>query len=172
MPGRRITGEIEWAVRAERPAPFGAQGSRGAKLKGLQYERAVAGALPLGWLHGQWFKFCDENGVGYCQPDFLRITASVVFALECKLTDVMEAKAQLLGLYLPVLQFVFQRPARGVIVARNLTPESTNVVDSLSNAMERVGTLPTLHWPWPQKLVGKRGPIWGINVGPAKATSP
>lgn len=172
MPGRRITGEIEWASHAERPGSFGPGRSRGAKLKGLQYERAVAQALPQDWLHGQWFKFCDEGGIGYCQPDFIKVTPTVVLVMECKLTDVMEAKAQLLGLYLPVIRHVFCRPARGIVVARNLTPESTNVVGTLLDALAEQEHMPTLHWPWPPKPVGKRGSLYGINVGPAKATSP
>jgi len=163
--GRRITGEIEWTAHAERPSTFGTPRARGAKLKGLQYERAVSRALGAGWLHGQWFKFCDEGGIGYCQPDFLRVTPTVVLVMECKLTDVMEAKAQLLGLYLPVMRHLFGRPARGVIVARNLTPESTNVVGTLENALAS-SHLPTLHWPWPPKPAGKRGFIHGMNVGP------
>lgn len=165
--GRRITGEIEWTAHAERPAAFGASRSSGAKLKGLQYERAVGRALGADWLHGQWFKFCDEGGIGYCQPDFIKVTAFEVIVLECKLTDVMEAKAQLLGLYLPVMRHLFGRPARGIVVARNLTPESTNVVGTLLDALAEREHMPTLHWPWPPKPQAKRGFIHGMNVDPA-----
>jgi hypothetical protein len=186
MAGRRITGEIEWAAKATRPGVFGTSHPHGAKLKGLQYERAVAGALPADWLHGQWFKFCDEGGVGYCQPDFIRVTATMVFVLECKLTDVMEAKGQLLGLYLPVLRHVFGRPVRGIVVARTLTPESTNVVASLGEAENAAASLPTLHWPWPPRPRKERWSLLGgsmlggsalggsvnkMNVAPAKTRS-
>ncbi len=167
MAGRRITGEIEWASKAERPSAFGiSPRASGVRLKGLQYERAVGRALGPGWQHGLWFKFCDEGGVGYCQPDFIRVLPTTVVVLECKLTDVMEAKGQLLGLYLPVMRHLYSRPARGIIVAKHLTPGSTRVVDSLEAALADSG-LPTLFWPWPPKPVGKRGTIHGMNVGPA-----
>src|SRR3982750_976997 len=68
---------------------------RGAKGKGLTYERHVGRTLKrwaaAGQLHGdirlgQWFSFHDENGHGYCQTDILVVTSSLVFILECKLT--------------------------------------------------------------------------------------
>jgi hypothetical protein len=130
---------------------------RNAQAVGIRYEKAVGSAArDLKWgkvLCGQWFEFSDWNGAGYCQTDVLIVRQFDVIVLECKLTEVLDARIQLEDLYLPVVEKVFDRLARGVVVARHLT-KTTNtdrVFDNLPAAL-LAGHCPILHW------IG-RGPI-------------
>ena len=126
----------------------------GSKRYGLAYERSVASRT--NGQHGIWFSFVDANGLGYCQPDVLLGLDGQVVVLECKLTEVDEARAQLGHLYLPVVARALGKPARGIVVVRHLTRESnpSNVCTSLGEALKRASDtyFPTLHW------IG-RGPI-------------
>ncbi len=127
---------------------------KGSKRYGLSYERSVA--LRTGGQHGQWFAYADANGEGYCQTDVLLSLDGEVVVLECKLTEVDEARKQLGMLYLPVVAKALGRSARGVVVVRHLTKESnlSHVVTSLGAALKVASAdfYPTLHW------IG-RGPI-------------
>ena len=100
-----------------------------SKRFGLRYERAVARAT--GGLHGQWWHFVDTNGVGYCQTDVLLTFQSQVVILECKLTEVEQARRQLRCLYVPVVQLAMGRPAKGVVVARHLSKAVKEIVKLL-----------------------------------------
>ena len=126
----------------------------GSKRYGLRYERSVAERT--NGQHGIWFSFYDANGPGYCQPDVLLGLEGQIVILECKLTEVDEARKQLAYLYVPVVSKALERPAKGIVVVRHLTRESdpSNVCTSLGEALKRAsGTYyPTLHW------IG-RGPI-------------
>ena len=106
--------------------------------------------------HGIWFSFVDANGLGYCQPDVLLGLDGQVVVLECKLTEVDEARKQLAYLYLPVVAKALGKPTKGIVVVRHLTRESnpSNVCTSLGEALKRATSeyYPTLHW------IG-RGPI-------------
>ena len=121
---------------------------KGSKGYGLRYERQVAERT--GGVHGQWFSFRDLNGAGYCQPDVLLALDGQIVVLECKLTDVDEARLQLAKLYLPVVALALSKPVRGIVVVRHLTRESdtslvvTSMGEALRHATERY--FPTLHW--------------------------
>lgn len=127
---------------------------------GLQYERKLAKAIP-GSTHGQWFEFWDDNGRGWCQPDLLFRTLDGIFILECKLTDVAGAQAQLDRLYRPVVAQAYDTrlgSVYGIVVTRHLT-QNTNprrVVATLSAAVELAlsGTTPILHWLGHKVLLG------------------
>lgn len=127
---------------------------KGSKAYGLKFERAVAERT--GGRHGQWFSFVDANGPGYCQTDVLLGLDGQVVVLECKLTEVEEARRQLMHLYLPVVGRALHRRTVGIVVVRHLTKESNvaNVVTSLGAALKVASEsfAPTLHW------IG-RGPI-------------
>jgi hypothetical protein len=69
-----------------------------------------SGELPGELRSGQWIRFVDHNGPGYCQPDHFIVQNACVLCFECKLSQTEYATNQLFGLYLPVLQFIYKRP--------------------------------------------------------------
>lgn len=98
-----------------------------------------------------WFRFSDVFGTGFCSPDLLLLTKSGLLVLECKLTYTPEARAQLLGLYLPVLRHLTGVAVAGVVICRGLgqgpvdiTP-SANLASALPLAF--AGLLPTVLVP-------------------------
>jgi hypothetical protein len=153
----RVVQGLEAARACERPACIPKGKPRGAKAAGLRYERALAKALPPGWLHGQWFEFWDANGHGYCQPDFILVEPGRVLVLEAKYTWVLEAHAQLMQLYAPVLRAVFKRPVIGVVVCKRLVPGARAAYTTLEEA---------IRWP----VVGGAVLHW-IGVGPVDPPS-
>lgn len=125
-----------------------------AKVAGVRFERAVAKRTQGS--HGLWWRFIDDNGEGFCQTDVVLSFDGGVVILECKLTEVREARRQLGGLYVPVVSLALGKPAKGIVVARHLTRESdlSNVRASIGAALEDASEsfFPTVHW------IGK-GPI-------------
>ena len=151
---RQVEGKVCYARLCERPSmlPRAAMPARGVKAVGLRFERSVGKAITslLSNVHlGQWIEWRDDSGVRYCQPDVYHVASDRVVVFECKLTEVEEARGQLLGLYLPLLRIVYSRATLGIVVARHLSKESdtSRVCDSLEGALlrARVG-IPTLHW--------------------------
>jgi hypothetical protein len=122
------------------------------QAKGVSYERAFGKMLKRTLpdvKHGQWFVYHADGLLGYCQTDFLRVGASAVHVIECKLTNVEEACEQLLDLYFPVLRRVYSLPIYGIIVTRSLhrTPDLAKVTSSLSAALSlSYDRVPVLHW--------------------------
>lgn len=118
---------------------------KGARGKGISYENKV-GARLRQWqergelvgdiMLGQWFAFEDENGFGCCQPDILVVTDSLVFILECKLTQCEEAWRQLRSLYKPVVETVFQRPSITIQVCKHLRYMPAGMVESIAEVMD------------------------------------
>lgn len=104
-------------------------------------------ALGPGWIAGQWFEYCDRNGRGFCQPDFIQLSHQGVLILECKLTDTPEALTQLTELYYPVVSEALGMAVRGIVVVKNLTnlSDRARVCGSLAEALARPG-IPLLHW--------------------------
>jgi len=119
---------------------------RGSKGAGLRYERLVAGHF-RGALHGQWYKFIDAYGMGYCQPDLVLIMESSILVFECKLSDTPAAEAQLEDLYFPVLAKAYRKPVSGIIVAKFLRPQTdlSRVATCFDDALFTAG-IPILHW--------------------------
>lgn len=131
MSHRQVRGLI-WARRAERPTGLPHGRARGAKAAGLRYEAGLARALPDA-LHGQWFQFQDERGLGWCQPDLLFEESGLI--LEAKYTWVPEGHSQLESLYLPVVGRALQRRVFGLVVCRALPgklPPGVTLVHSLA----------------------------------------
>lgn len=122
---------------------------KGTRREGLKYEEDLAKALP-GCAHGIWFKYWNDNGVGYCQPDIMITRNGVVIVLEAKRTDCEYARHQLGRMYLPVVRFVYEKPALGIVVAKFTSSEtrSSSVVNNLQDALYLAnrGVIPTLHW--------------------------
>lgn len=146
----RIVHNLQRAEFAKQPPSFRAIVRRGTRRQGIKYEEAVALALPAA-SRGVWFKYWDDNGPGYCQPDFIlpHYTGRVLI-LEVKRTDCTGARRQLEHLYKPVVEHVYKLPACGIVVAKYTsvdTPEDLlcdNLLDALKIA--KGGWFPTLHW--------------------------
>lgn len=137
--------ESPWAAKPKR-LPKGARGA------GVSYERRVAKALEGALAHtpryGQWFAYWDATGSHYCQTDVLAQVGAELVVVECKLRNVDEARAQLGGLYLPVVGAALGRPARGVVVVKTLPGGVVpgEVFPTIRRALESRVELPVVHW--------------------------
>jgi hypothetical protein len=143
----RQTIELSEAEKCQ--GPRGLRGARTAAQKwGLRYEKLVAKRTE--GLHGQWWKFRDLNGEGYCQTDIVLTLDGRAYVLEVKLTDVDEAYDQLRGLYLPVVSMALAKPTFGIVVVRHLTPRALTkpIYTSLGAAMldATPREFPLVHW--------------------------
>ena len=139
--------ELQEASLATRPRALPTARQYGSRRAGLAYERLVASRT--GGLHGQWFRYRDINGSGYCQPDIILQLDGAAYVLEVKLSNCAEARKQLLGLYIPVVSRALCKPSFGIIIVRCLTPDvdPNAVVTCLGAAIERSRTtVPVVHW--------------------------
>lgn len=150
MSFREIAG-LQFAEMCLRPSHIPKSRPRGSKAAGLRYEKALAAAIPRA-IHGQWFRYLDLKGPGHCQPDLLIVGQKRVIVLECKLSNVAEGRAQLEGLYLPIVSMVWpDKKALGLVATRHLTRagDENLIVSTLRDAILRAdaeGVIPTLHW--------------------------
>lgn len=169
---RRIRG-LRWARRADGPPPgLPRSRPRGAKAKGLRYEKALAAALPRA-LHGVWWQFEDANGPGWCQTDLLLRSPWGLVVLEAKYTWVPEGHSQLGELYLPVIGLAMGETPLGVVVCHTLRMGMwATPCDRLDDALDLAagGEAAALHW------IGV-GPLWRVaglgglaSPAPARAT--
>lgn len=155
-PCRVIRGLIS-AEPASRPKNLPKSRPRGRKAAGLRYERdlaeglcaALTGIYPV-W-HGQWFKFLDANGPGFCQPDILLKTDLGTAVLEAKYTWTEAGHVQIGKLYVPVLEKACPgMPAFGIVVCKVLRPEVCPdwICRDLQSAIIRAssGEKTVLHW--------------------------
>ena len=132
-----------WARPISRPANLPVARPRGVKKQGILYEGKLAGVLE-GAKRGQWFEFCDRQGLGICQPDFILGRDGEAVVLEAKYTWVPEAHYQF-GQYVEVVRMALQRPARGIVVCRRLRPNMGHpIVSSLEEAIAQ----PEAVWHW------------------------
>jgi len=161
---REIQG-LKWVrVLDGRPAGLPQGRPRGAKARGVAFEKAVAESEGFGHArHGMWLGYEDVNGIGFAQPDFVFAggsdgTSALVVA-EVKLTWTTQAYRQLRRLYWPLLQLLVGAPIGGIVVCQGLTRESPkgHVVGSIAEALciarSEPGVIPVLHLP----LVKKEG---------------
>ena len=151
MSKRRVEG-LRWARALEgRPRGIPLARPRGAKARGLQYERAIARELS-GARRGVWFEFEDRRGHGYCQVDFLVPVGGRPVVLEAKYTWTLEGHEELEGLYLPVVRGVrgLERSC-GLVICKKLTEgtlASAQAFGDLTSAVEWAerGERAVLHW--------------------------
>jgi len=127
--------------------------------QGLAYERKVIAALRraapdlcTGLEHNPWFKYQDSTDparIKVCCLDGLVAGESANFALvlEVKRTWIPEASVKLKSLYIPVVEHVFKLPTFGLVVCKNLTPDSPKPVPRVRGALESRNPEPSvLHW--------------------------
>jgi len=150
MAFRSIAG-LSYAAMCLRPAHIPKSRPRGAKAAGIRYERALGAMIPRAE-PGQWFEFRDLNGPGHCQTDLLIVGAKRIVVIECKLTDVEGGRAQLEGLYMPIVEMVWpDKKPLGIVAARHLSRvgDESLVETTLKGALLRAevdGVIPVLHW--------------------------
>ena len=147
---REVKG-LRWARVVDRPRCVPVGRPRGAKLRGVKFERALAVMWPFA-SHGVWFEFEDAAGHGYAQADFVWPQSGGWIVGEAKLTWRREAYVQLRRLYWPLVEAVWGGAPRGLVVCRNVTRETpqVEVVGSLPEALDRAlggRMIPTLHLP-------------------------
>jgi hypothetical protein len=150
---RRIS-HLKWVRLAENPWPKARL--RGAKRQGLSYQHSVA--LALGLKEDLWFQFEDANGPGYCSPDGVARYQGEIIAVECKLTQTLEAVVQLEQLYRPILEMHFSLPVRTLAVCKNLlrsSPWPGPICSSLGEALASEARVPLLFLPWPKTTPSK-----------------
>jgi hypothetical protein len=124
---------------------------RGAQAAGLRYEKKAAKEIKRLFPSAKaspWFEYVASNCSGMCSPDIVLPVNGVVYVFECKLTDTPYAEQQLYGLYMPVAEAFYKKPARGIIVARHLTKTSDTdrVVITVADALSRSHEMPILHY--------------------------
>lgn len=154
------------ASECGRPKCIPSRRARGVKALGVRYENRVAKAMS--WARqGVWFEFLDGLGRAWCQPDLIWDQGEFVVVGEVKHSWVEEAQVKLSGLYLPVVAKAFGKPARGLVVCKNLKPQVRNSYTKLASAMALLEaspqTIPTLHW------IGQGTIVNPLNDGPILA---
>jgi hypothetical protein len=145
---------LEWARVMEKAPHRAPRGLRGAKAKGVAFEKALLGALGPRARGGIWLEFCDSNGRGYCQPDILlKLSHQCLLILEAKYTWTWEGHQQLENLYRPVVRAALRGTWQilTVQVCKLLTPETPRqaVFASLEAALaaSHAGKMAVCHWP-------------------------
>jgi hypothetical protein len=152
--GHRVIDGLQGAWLTGKPANIPNSRPRGTKKLGHQYESNFGKALgevfhPSIVISGQWFRFCDVNGFGYCQTDWIVKLSHEILIFECKLTDTEKGRSQITRLYRPVVEKCFGLPSRGIVVTRHLTKETKLelVSDTLKTALSlNSNSIATLHW--------------------------
>lgn len=126
---KRVISGLRWAkALAGRPACIPHGRARGVKAYGIRYEKAI-GKQFSAESRGRWFEYEDREGRGYCQVDFLLGQLGRLVVVEAKYTWTLDGHRELETLYLPVVEEAFGLPARGVVVARNLTADTLDYAE-------------------------------------------
>lgn len=128
---------LTYAHECKRPSSIPVGRPRGAKARGLAYERALH--VNVGGIRGQWFEYEDANGRGYCQTDVLIGHEGMAVVMECKYTWTLDGHLALAKLYLPVVAMALKRPVCGLVVCKKLIPDvalhGIQVCSSLDDAL-------------------------------------
>jgi hypothetical protein len=148
----RVIRDLKWVEPlASRPAYLPkVKRLRGAPQRGIQFENAVAKALPE-FTHGQWFEFEDSKGKGCCQTDLFFVRSRDIVLLECKNTWLLDAHTQVGRLYKPILEACYQKPVLCIVVVKNLGPLSGIPVEPTLKAAVVRASLGPVVWqflPW------------------------
>lgn len=120
QPSHRIIQNLMSASLCKNPPSLIASKKKlkGSAARGLAFQRKVGKRLKqlialeelFGILKdGEWYEFIDQEGIGFCQPDFELHYPDHIVCIECKLTQTPNAHLQVAELYKPVLQRVYQK---------------------------------------------------------------
>jgi len=168
MSHRRILG-LKWAAPDDKGPGFGPNRSKGAKALGRRFEASLQRSLSKDFIRGQWFRFEDSNGLGWCQPDFLLRGAHAVLVLEAKYTWCPEGHSQVEMLYKPVLELVWKLPVYGVQICKVLVPEArqwATICPDLGSALAaaRLGRRVCIAWQPNTPLKIGAAPPFPVNA--------
>lgn len=146
---RTILKPLAWANECARPSCIPSRRARGVKALGVRYENKVAKAM--GWARqGVWFEFVDGLGRAWCQVDLVWDQGPFVVVGEVKHSWVPEAFDKLRWLYLPIVAMAMGKPARGLVICKNLKPQVRSAYTKLSQALALLEAskeaIPTFHW--------------------------
>lgn len=128
---RKIEG-LKWAAIAPRNPFPGPKKLSGSAAAGIAFQnklgRYLARQIDLRRLEGKlysdlWIMFKDRNGEGFAQPDHFLLQPTRIVLIECKLTQNDAAWPQLYGLYKPLVEHLFKRPAICVQAFRRMRVE-------------------------------------------------
>jgi hypothetical protein len=123
--GEAQAGEGTSTVQFSTSSPWKVQRLRGAKARGLTYQKKAIHELERTFgsilTSGRWISFIDRNGPGFAQPDAFLQSPHATICFECKLTLCEAGRLQIQELYRPLLRALFGLPVVGVLMCRNLT---------------------------------------------------
>lgn len=93
---------------------------------------------------GPWFRFSDTYGTHWCQPDALAEFHDRVLIVECKLSlrQLDNGLRQLRGLYRPIVELVFDKPAVLVIAFKHWTGIGPEQPFEELEELEQIATIP------------------------------
>jgi len=109
---------VRWAEFTERPPWLTDSPLKGVQREGQLYEERLGALLEAlcgkdrEVLMGQWIKYQDKRGVGWCQPDILLMPKKrkrTIYIIEVKRTATGHAITQLAQHYLPVIRKMFPK---------------------------------------------------------------
>lgn len=133
--------------------------SNAAAAAGLAFERKLVRELAttattLGGLleHNPWFeyKLRANSDWGQSVPDAILSLGRFVIVIEAKLTYVPDAREKLTKVYIPLVRAglcaVPGTVVAGLVVVKNLTPDSGRRAERLSDAFDGKAEIPVLHW--------------------------
>jgi len=147
----RIIKNVHNANACVRPLflPLRSKIPAGTKGEGIRYEKKAAKTLATS-ISGQWFRYSDDYGPGFCQTDLLLLYPDEVYVIECKLSAGWQGRCQLTELYIPVVEVAYMKKTYGIVLAKSLRKEQdlSLVCTSLKDAMvmAKEGKIPLLHW--------------------------
>lgn len=162
-----IHGKLQKAGCIAKSPTFVRAPANAIQRAGLRYERLVSEAISQAGptvIRNPWFNYIDSLGSRVCSPDCVVDDGSgILVVVECKLTFVPNAQAKLMNLYVPIVEQIFGKPARGLVVCKHLgSAPLPNLVLCLSEAANwRVAT-----FQW----LGRERIIWPTDMNIAAAT--
>lgn len=111
-------------------------------------EGALTSQFPtLGLRFHEWISYEDHGHQRAAEPDCFAALADWVLLLEFKLTGSRYGYNQCLGLYVPLLTILFNKPVYSLQVCKNLTPETPGpFVYSVEDFLADPQPYATLQW--------------------------
>ena len=97
-------------------------------------------------LHNPWFGYRDDHGLGYAQPDYIIRTPGRIYILECKLSQNLQAIAQLKLLYLPLIRQYYKQPIVLIQVFKYINSLSGLLLIHTLEEAKPNERIYTIHW--------------------------
>lgn len=98
----------------------------------------------------QWIEYYADGRKGWAEPEAFIEFKDVLVLVECKLTGGLTGRLQMLWLYRPLLEHIFNKPVRSLLVCHGVTPETpgpfVNSLEEFISSGEEFGT-------WPLRII-------------------